>query len=96
MESRAEKGYTWGSLNPKTSAIKRASLGAALVAQWLSVHIVLRRRRVRQFGSRMQTWLHLAGHVAVGIPRIKQRKMGTGVSSGPVFLSKKKRIGGRC
>ena len=29
----------------------------------------------------------------LGVPGIKQRKMGMGVSSGPVFLSKKKRIG---
>ena len=28
-------------------------------------------------------------HAVVGVPRIKQRKMGTDVSSGPVFLSKK-------
>ena len=31
----------------------------------------------------------------VGVPHIKWRKMGTDVSSGPVFLSKK-RIGSRC
>ena len=32
-------------------------------------------------------------HTVVGVPRIKQRKMGMDVSSGPVFLSKKRRIG---
>ena len=32
-------------------------------------------------------------HVVVGVPRIKQRKMGMDVSSGPVFLSKERRIG---
>ena len=32
-------------------------------------------------------------HAVVGIPQIKQRKMGTDVSSGPVFLSKKRRLG---
>ena len=32
-------------------------------------------------------------HAVAGIPRIKQRKMGMDVSSGPVFLSKKRRIG---
>ena len=32
----------------------------------------------------------------VGIPHIKWRKMGTDVSSGPLFLSKKRRIGSRC
>ena len=32
-------------------------------------------------------------HAVVGIPHIKQRKMGTDVSSGPVFLSEKRRTG---
>ena len=32
-------------------------------------------------------------HAVAGVPRIKRRKMGTDVSSGPVFLSKKRRIG---
>ena len=35
-------------------------------------------------------------HAVGGVPCIKQRKMGTDVSSGPVFLSKKRRIGSRC
>ena len=29
-------------------------------------------------------------------PHIKQRKMGIDLSSGPIFFSKKRRIGGRC
>ena len=33
---------------------------------------------------------------AAGVPHIKKRKIGTDVSSGPVFLSKKRRIGSRC
>ena len=32
-------------------------------------------------------------HAVVGIPHMKWRKMGMDVSSGPVFLSKKRRIG---
>ena len=32
-------------------------------------------------------------HALVGVPRIKQRKIGMDVSSGPVFISKKRRIG---
>ena len=32
-------------------------------------------------------------HAAAGVPHIKQRKMGMGVSSGPGFISKKRRIG---
>ena len=35
----------------------------------------------------------LGSHAVVGVPHIKQRKMGTDVSSGPVFLSEKRRIG---
>ena len=44
---------------------------------------------VHRFGSRVWTWHPLACHAVVGIPHIKQRKMGKDVSSGPVFLSKK-------
>ena len=35
----------------------------------------------------------MSSHAVVGVPHIKQKKMGTDVSSGPVFLSKKRRIG---
>ena len=35
----------------------------------------------------------LASHAVAGIPHIKQRKMGTDVSSGPAFLSKERRTG---
>ena len=35
-------------------------------------------------------------HAVVGVPHIKKRKMSMDVSSGPVFLSKKRRIGSRC
>ena len=45
---------------------------------------------------RVQTWHHLAHHAVVGVPHIKWRKMGMDVSSGPVFLSKKRKIGSRC
>ena len=38
----------------------------------------------------------LSSHAVAGIPHIKQRKMTRDVSSGPVFLSKKRRIGSRC
>ena len=49
----------------------------------------LRWPRVRQFGSQVQTWHCLTSHAVVGVPHIKQRKMGTDVSSGLGFLSKK-------
>ena len=35
-------------------------------------------------------------HAVAGVPYIKYRKLGTDVSSGTVFLSKKRRIGSRC
>ena len=37
----------------------------------------------------------LSSHTVADVPHIKQRKMGLDVRSGPVFLSKKRRIGGR-
>ena len=63
------------------------------MAQWLSLHVPLWRPRVRQFGFRVQAWHHLATHAVAGVPHIKWRNMGTDVSSGLVFLSKKRRIG---
>ena len=63
--------------------------GAGLVVQALSEHVSLQWPRVHQFGSRVGTGHHLPSHAVVGIPHIKWRKMGTDVSSGPVFLSKK-------
>ena len=75
------------------------SLGA-LLSQHLHVftnlHVLLWQPRVHSFRSWVQTWYHLASHAVVGIPHIKWRMMGTDVSSGPVFLSKKRRIGSRC
>src|SRR3712207_5611432 len=46
-------------------------LGVGLVAQRLSVHIQLRRPRVRWFRSQVQTWHCLASHAVVGVPHIK-------------------------
>ena len=39
---------------------------------------------------------HSASHAVAGVLHIKERKMGKYVSSGPVFLSKKRRIGSSC
>ena len=68
--------------------------GASPVAQGLSAQV--RWPRVHSFRSRVQTWHSLASHAVVGVPRIKQRKMGMDFSSGAVFLSKTRRIGSRC
>ena len=64
--------------------------GAGPLAQWLSAHIILRRPGVRWFGSQVWTWHRLASHAVAGVPHITQRKMGTDVSSGSVFLSKRR------
>ena len=66
------------------------------MVQRLSAHVLLRRPEVHRFGSQVQTWNRLASHAVVGVPHIKWRKMGMDVSSGPAFLSKKRRIGSRC
>ena len=83
------------SLALKTCIIK-SCIAAGPVAQQLSSHVPLQRPGVHRFGSRVRTWHRLASHAVVGVPHIKQRKMGMDVSSGPAFLSKKRRIGGRC
>ena len=56
---------------------------SALVAQGLQVWIT---------GANMTLPVN---HAVVGVPHIKWKKMGTDVSSGPIFLSKKRRIGSR-
>ena len=76
------------------SCIKTSeSWGFRLVAQQLSLHIPFWQPWVCWFQSRVRTWHCLASHPVADVPHIKQRKMGTDVSSGPVFLSKKKRGG---
>ena len=71
----------------------RSAIGTGQVAQRLSSHVLLRRPGVHWFRPQMRTWHYMASHAVAGIPRIKERKMGTDVSSGPVFLSKKRKIG---
>ena len=56
-------------------------------------HSASRRPGVHRFGSWVQTCHCFARHAVVGVPHIKQRKTGTDVSSGPSFLSKKRRTG---
>ena len=71
--------------------------GAGPVARRLSAHIPIQWARVRWFGSRVRTWHHLVYHAVVDVPHIKKKnnveKDGHDVSSGPVILSKKRRIG---
>ena len=67
--------------------------GAGLVAQWLSAHILL--LSGPGFTGSDPGWGHGAAcqkPCCGRHPRIKWRKMGMNVSSGPVFLSKKRRI----
>ena len=78
------------------AAYKGIQMGFGPVVQWLRLHIPLLQPGISWFGSQVRTWHHLASHAVVGVPHIKWRKMGTDVSSGSVFLSKKRRIGSRC
>ena len=64
--------------------------GVGLVAQWLSLHALLRRPRICHYRSRVWNCDRLSSHAVAGVWHIKQRKMDTDISSGPVFLSKKK------
>ena len=63
--------------------------GAGLVVQGLSSYILLQRPGIRRPRSQVQTYVPLGKQAVAGIPHKKERKMGTDVSSGPVFLSKK-------
>ena len=53
-------------------------------------HKTVCRPGVCWFRSRVLTWYCMASHAVAGVPHIKQRKMGTDVSSGLIFLKKKK------
>ena len=66
------------------------------VAQRLSSCALLQQPGVHQFRSGCRPMHHLSNHAVAGVPHTKQRKKGTDVSSRPVFLSKKRRIGSRC
>ena len=74
---------------------KKDILGAGPMVQWVSSHVPASAAWGLPVRFRVRTWHHLTSHAVGGVPHIKQRKMGTEVSSGPVFLSKKRRIGGR-
>ena len=64
---------------------------AGPVAQRLSVQVPLQRPGVHWFGSQVWTWHGLTSHAVVGVPHVKQRKMGTDVSSGLFFLKKRRK-----
>ena len=60
------------------------------VAQWLSLHAPHQWPRVCGFRSRAHTYTLLIKPCSHDVPHTKQRKTGTDVSSGPIFLTKKK------
>ena len=62
---------------------------AGPVAWWLSSHTLLLRPGVHGFGSQAQTCILLIRPSCGSIPHIKQRKMGTDVSSATIFLKQK-------
>ena len=63
--------------------------GAGLVVQWLSSPALLWFPQVCRFRSQMWTYIPLINPRSGGIPNIKQRKIGTDVSSATVFLEHK-------
>ena len=71
--------------------------GAGLVAQRLSSQVLLLGRPVFAGSDLVADMAPLdKSHAVVGVSCIKWKKMGMDVTSGPVFLSKKRRIGSRC
>ena len=53
-------------------------IGAGLVAQWLSLHVLLQQPRVCRFGSRVWTWHHLGKPCRGRRPTYKVEKDGHG------------------
>ena len=69
---------------------------AGLVVQWVSSCALLLWPTAHGFGSQVWTYVLLIKPCCGGVPHRKQRKMGTDISSGTIFLSKKRRISNRC
>ena len=61
------------------------------MAEWLSSHALLQQPGVNWFGSWAQTYTPLIKPCCGGVPHTKQRKAGTDVGSGPLFLTKTKK-----
>ena len=57
--------------NKHNQGQKLGQVGARPGVLWLSAHIPLWQPRVHGFGSRVQTWHHLARRAVGGIPHIK-------------------------
>ena len=66
------------------------------MAQWLSSQVAFQRPGFSVRGSPpespVQTYVPLGSHAVAGVPHKKWRKMGTDVSSGPVFFFKKNKV----
>ena len=76
--------------------VKMGTLGAGPVVQQLRSCTPLQPPGVRWFRSGAWTYTPLFKPCCGSVPRIKERKMERDVSSEPIFLSKKMRVGGRC
>ena len=68
---------------------KSVNYGAGPVVQWISLCAPLWQPGVHGFGSQAWTYTLLIKSCCGGIPHSTQRKMGTDVSSGAIFLTKK-------
>ena len=76
--------------------IKADTRKASPVAQQLGLHLALRRLGFAGSDPGCGPTSHLSAHAVVGVAHIKYGKMGMDVGSGPLFLGKRRRIGGRC
>ena len=78
-------------LGPHISVVKtflKAEKGAGLTVQWLGSCTPLWWPRVCRFRSWARTYTLLVKPCCGSVPPTKQRKIGTGVCSGPIFLAK--------
>ena len=82
--------------SPRTLALLKAEARAGPVTQWLSSPFCFAGWRFAGWDPGCRPTHHLSSQAVVGVPHIKQRKVGMDVSSGPIFLSKKRWFGGRC
>ena len=70
--------------------MKKTQPKAGMEAQWSSSHVPLLWLRVHRFGSHLWTYVLLLKSYCSRHPVYKIKEDGMDVSSGPVFLSKKR------
>ena len=76
-------------MKQENNRTKKKSRGASPMVEWLSLRAPHQQPRVHRFGSRAWTYTLLIKPCCGGIPYTKYRKIGTDVSSVPIFFTKK-------